>query len=211
MPFCRRHISVCSAILQYICVLNIFAIRSRIFQTFDVFGPPNFLVREDYQNCINFGHHRACCKVFEEYRPKFFCCSGTWWPTSGQCRRSKWKGECVINRSMAEQAMSSAGPLRATMGPRKPLSPALSQPHSVYVETKMSKEGSEEMWGGCSFTIQVIRRLGSTASSPSGVQGRAPAENGFYAYLRSEISGTPFQYFSLLMGLFQCQMKKLGP
>jgi len=42
-----------------------------------------------------------------------------------------------------------------------------------------------------------LRVWGSVVRSPSGVRGRAPAENGFYAYFRSERSHLehPFQYF----------------
>ena len=50
------------------------------------------------------------------------------------------------------------------------------------------------------INITNIIRLGvweCRVSSPSGVQGRAPAKNGFYAHFRSERSHLehPFQYF----------------
>jgi len=45
----------------------------------------------------------------------------------------------------------------------------------------------EETWGGVS-PHHPTRDLGARHKLPSGVRGRAPAENGFYAYFRLERS-----------------------
>jgi len=52
-----------------------------------------------------------------------------------------------------------------------------------------------------------LRVRGSVVSSPSGVRGRAPAENGFYAYFRSERSHLEhhIQYFWVTAGLPKCR------
>ena len=54
----------------------------------------------------------------------------------------------------------------------------------------------EETWDKCPLTIRLGVR-GSVISSPSWVWGGAPAENGFYAYFRSQRSPLEhhFQYF----------------
>ena len=80
-------------------------------------------------------------------------------------------------------------------GPGNHYRGALSQPHSICVER-------EETWGRMSTHHPTIWVLGSIVSSPSGVGGKAPAENILYAYLRSEPShlGHPFQYFRAMAG-----------
>ena len=83
------------------------------------------------------------------------------------------------------------------MGPGKRYCGALSQPHSVCAEIETPKASRGRRHGeGCPLTI----RLGvwqSIVSSPNRVWGRAPAENGFYAYMPSERSHLEhhFQYF----------------
>jgi len=63
----------------------------------------------------------------------------------------------------------------------------------------------EERWGWVSphhLTRPSLGVWGSIVSFPSGVRGKAPAENGFYAYLRSERSRLEqlFQYFWVMTG-----------
>jgi len=72
-----------------------------------------------------------------------------------------------------------------------------SPPHFVCAEIEREETYRE----GCPLTIQ-LGVWGSIVSSPSGVRGGAPAENGFYAYLRSERSHMehPFQYFWAMAG-----------
>jgi len=83
------------------------------------------------------------------------------------------------------------GPSRATAGPGKTLSrgPTTPRPHFVCL-------GGRKHGKRCPLTIRLGVR-GSVVSSSSGVRGRAPAENGFYAYFGSEISHLEhhFQYF----------------
>jgi len=74
---------------------------------------------------------------------------------------------------------------------------ALSQPYSVCAEIETPKASRGRKHGKC---CPITTRKGvwrSVISSPGGVRGGAPAENGFYAYLRSEVSHIehPFQYF----------------
>jgi len=74
---------------------------------------------------------------------------------------------------------------------------ALSQTHSVCLEIETPKASRGRKGGErCPLTIRLGVR-GSVASSPSGIWGGAPAENGFYAYFRSERSHLEhhFQYF----------------
>jgi len=62
---------------------------------------------------------------------------------------------------------------------------------SAEIETpKASRTLRGRTWGGMSPSPITMRLgvWGSIISSPSGVRGRAPAENGFYAYFRSERS-----------------------
>jgi len=70
-------------------------------------------------------------------------------------------------------------------------------PRSVCLEIETPKASRGRKHGErCSLTIRLgVRR--SVVSSPSGVRGAAPAENGFYAYFRSEKSHLEhhFQYF----------------
>ena len=84
----------------------------------------------------------------------------------------------------------NAGPLRATAGPAKHYRRALSPPPFC-----MSWDRGRKCGERCPLTI---RRgvWGSVVSSPSVVRG-SPAENGFYAYFRSERSHLEhnFQYF----------------
>jgi len=85
-------------------------------------------------------------------------------------------------------------------GPGNHYCGAQSQPHSVCAEIETQRGD-----GFCPLTI----RLGvwwSVVSSPSGVQGKSPAENGFYAYFRSERSHLehPFQYFWAMVGPPKC-------
>ena len=76
---------------------------------------------------------------------------------------------------------------------------------------RMDRDGDAEVmdrektWRGVAPHHQT-RGLGSITSSPSGVQGRAPTENGFYVYLRSERSHLehPVQYFWAVAGLPKC-------
>ena len=82
-------------------------------------------------------------------------------------------------------------------GPGNHYRGALSQPHSVCAEIETPQASTVRKRGaGCPLTVR-LGVLGSVVSSPSGVSGGAPAENGFYAYLRSQRSHLehPFQYF----------------
>jgi len=78
-----------------------------------------------------------------------------------------------------------SGPSRATAVPRKPLSQGPITT-SFCIRAEVRRKRGE----GCPLNIRLEVR-GSVLSSPSGVH----AENGFYAYLRSERSrlGHPFQ------------------
>jgi len=59
---------------------------------------------------------------------------------------------------------------------------------------------------GCPLTIR-LGTWGSVISSPTGVRARAPAENGFYAHLRSERRHLerPSQYFWAMAGPPKCR------
>ena len=75
----------------------------------------------------------------------------------------------------------------------------LPPPHSVCLEidtSKASRGGEVGRGERCPLTIRLGVR-GSVVSSPRGVRGGAPNENGFYAYFRSERSHLEhnFQYF----------------
>jgi len=76
-------------------------------------------------------------------------------------------------------------------GPGKHYRGALSPPPILYVLRLRCKRGER-----CPLTIR-LGVWGSVVSSSSGVWGRAPAENGFYAYFRPERSHLEhhFQYF----------------
>ena len=78
-------------------------------------------------------------------------------------------------------------------GPGKHHRGALSPlPHSVCLEIEKASRGRKRV-ERCPLTIRLGVR-GSVVSSPSGVRGRAPAENGFYAYFRSERSHLEHQF-----------------
>ena len=83
-------------------------------------------------------------------------------------------------------------------GPGNHYRGALSITTSFCMRRYREAEGIEGggTWGGV-LLHHPIRNLGSAVSSPSGVWGGAPAEIGFYAYLRSERSHFEhaFQYF----------------
>ena len=66
--------------------------------------------------------------------------------------------------------------------------------HTPFLYVLRSRHQRRRDW--CPLTIRLGVR-GSVVSSPSGVRGRALAENGFYAYFRSERSHLEhhFQYF----------------
>jgi len=98
-----------------------------------------------------------------------------------------------------------AGPSRATAGPGKTLlrDPITPSPPILYVLRSRRRRASRGRKCGemCPLTIR-LRIRGSIVSSPSGVRGRALAENEFYAYFRSERSHMEhhFQYFELRRG-----------
>ena len=81
-------------------------------------------------------------------------------------------------------------------GPGKHYRGALSPPFCMSRDRDAEGVEREERGERCSLTIRLGVR-GSVVGSPSGVRGAAPAENGFYAYFRSERShlGHHFQYF----------------
>ena len=82
------------------------------------------------------------------------------------------------------------------LGPGKHYCGALSPPPILYViETPKTSKGRKR-GESCPITIPT-RVQESVVSSPSGVRGGAPAENGFYAYfmLEKKPSGTPFSVF----------------
>ena len=83
----------------------------------------------------------------------------------------------------------SPGPSRATAGPGKPL---LWGPVTTLLHMRWNQDAEGVDREGCPVTIWL----------GSGVQGRAPAENGFYAYLRSERSHLEhtFRYFWPMVG-----------
>jgi len=54
---------------------------------------------------------------------------------------------------------------------------------------------------GCSLSSQ-LRGLGSVVSSPSGVRGRAPAENGFWRILKATERSFLYLYDKILGGQF---------
>jgi len=86
-------------------------------------------------------------------------------------------------------------------GPGNHYCGALSQLHSVCAEIETPKASRGRKHGeGCPLTIRMgVWR--SAVSSPGGVRGGAPAENGFYAFeVRKKPSGTPFQYFWAMAG-----------
>jgi len=74
-------------------------------------------------------------------------------------------------------------------GPGKHYRGALSPPILYVLRSRKRGEG-------CPLTIR-LRVRGSVVSSPSGVRGRATAENGFYAYFWSQRSHLEhhFQYY----------------
>ena len=87
-------------------------------------------------------------------------------------------------------------------GPGNHYRGALSLPHSICAEIETLKASRGRKRGeGCPITIWLWI-WGSVVSSPSGVWGGSPAENGFYAYMRSERSHLecPFQYFWAMAG-----------
>jgi len=100
--------------------------------------------------------------------------------------------------------VTPAGPSRATAEPGKPFSwGPITTSQCAEIETPRERKRGER----CPITIR-IGLWGSVVSSPtprspSGFRGGAPAENGCYAYSRSERShlGNPFQYFERWRGL----------
>jgi len=92
-----------------------------------------------------------------------------------------------------------AGPSRATAGPGKPLSWG---PIATSFRTRRDWKRREGGNVGGVSPHHPTRGLESVVSSPSGFWDRAPAENEFYAYLRSERSHLEhsFQYFWALAG-----------
>ena len=76
--------------------------------------------------------------------------------------------------------------------------------NSVCAENKASR--GRKHGEGCPLTIR-LGVGGSIVSSSSGVRGRAPVENEFYAYLRSVRSHLehPFQYFWAMAGPLKCR------
>ena len=75
-------------------------------------------------------------------------------------------------------------------GPGNHYCGALSQPYSVCADSEIEKDKRGER---CPLTIR-LEVWGSIVSCPGGVRGSA--ENGFYAYFRSERNHLehPFQY-----------------
>ena len=106
------------------------------------------------------------------------------------------KDKTYIKLRMRAEIYRPPGPSRATAGPGKTLSRGPINP-SFCMSWDRDAKGveREETWGEVS-PYHPTRGSGSVVSSPSGVRGGAPAENGFYAYFRSERSHLEhhFQY-----------------
>ena len=117
-----------------------------------------------------------------------------------------------------KEGVGKAGPSRATAGPGKPLPRGPITTHrrrkggvsGAVVHFPPSQKIGKIFFGQLSCKIRAFsgkyhkyhkyhptKGLGERRKLPSGVRGRAPAENGFYAYFRSERSHLehPFQYF----------------
>jgi len=96
--------------------------------------------------------------------------------------------DCDLRDREVIHSFISAGPSRATAGPGKHYHGVLSPPPPILYVLRSRRRRRRE--GGNMVQVSVV-------SSPSGVQGGAPAENGFYAYFRSERSHLEhhFQYF----------------
>jgi len=105
-----------------------------------------------------------------------------------------------VNEQEASTVKPVFRPVESHSGAREniiagPYHPLLA--HSVCLEIEMPKASrGRKRRERCPLTIRLGVR-GSVVSSPSGVRGRAPAENGFYAYFRSEKRHLEhhFQYF----------------
>jgi len=111
--------------------------------------------------------------------------------------RDQWR--IIINLGkLANPGQARREPQR---GPGKHYRRALS-PHSVCLEIEMPKASRGRKRGeGCALTIRLWV-WGSVVSSPSGVRGRAPTANRFYAYISSKRSHLEhhFQYFRATAG-----------
>ena len=82
----------------------------------------------------------------------------------------------------APRAICFAGPSRATAGPGKPLSRSgpITTAFRIYAPRSRRRSASRGRKLGVVPSLPT-KSMGSVISSPSGVRGRAPAENGFYA------------------------------
>ena len=116
--------------------------------------------------------------------------------------------EFIFQRDCAQDTLMQAR-REPQRGPGNRSHGALYITTSVCAEIKTPKTSRGRKRGeGCPLTIRV-GVWGRLRRSPSGVRVEAPAENGFYAYLRSERShlGNPFQYFWTMAG----PPKRRGP
>jgi len=107
-----------------------------------------------------------------------------------------WAYFTVVSPENSRVAQARREPQR---GPGKHYRGALSPPlpHSVYLEIDTPKASRGRKHGELLSPHHPNRGLGEPCKLPSGVRGGVPAENGLYAYFRSERSHLKhnFQYF----------------